>query len=114
MKPARKGGQLPHPPAEMSPPQDSRTVELRAGFELDSAYREMRRAELLLEQMESFVPPAPEIIDARQVLELASTLYRKSYQAYTVAQHLRAAEYAVAVKDLLRAVEKFYNIAITP
>ncbi|HEY66890.1 MAG TPA: hypothetical protein G4N97_01290 [Thermoflexia bacterium] len=93
-------------------PRDPRAEALRAGFELDGSYREMRRAELVLQQMESFAPQAPEIADARQVLNIASALYRKSYQAYNAGQYLRAAEYAVAVKDLMRAIDKFYNVSI--
>ncbi len=73
----------------------------------------MRRAELMIQQMESFSPEAPESIDAQRVLSIASELYQESYQAYSASQYLRAAEYAVAVKDLMRAIDKFYNIAIT-
>ena len=67
----------------------------------------------MLQRMESFVPQATEIADARQVLDIASALYRKSFRAYSEGQYLQAAEYAVAVKDLTRVVVKFYNVAIT-
>lgn len=111
--PLTPGGSPSAPPGGASPPRDPQAEALRAGFELDSAYREMRRAELMLQQMESFAPQAPETADAKQVLDLASALHRKAYQAYSAGQYLRAAEYAVAVKDLMRAIDKFYNVAIT-
>jgi hypothetical protein len=66
----------------------------------------------LLKQIESFAPQAPEITDAQQVLALASSLHRTAYQAYNNGRYLRAAEYAVAVKDLMRAIDKFYNVAL--
>ncbi len=64
----------------------------------------------MIQQMSS---PSVEADDAQRVLGIASELYQKSYRAYQDAQYLRSAEYAVAVKDLMRAIDKFYNVAIT-
>jgi hypothetical protein len=93
---------------------DPRAESLRAGFELDSAYREMRRAELMIQQMETATPQSPEIADARELFAFASTFHRKAYQAYEAEQFRPAAEYAVAVKDIMRAIDKLYNIVMMP
>ena len=82
----------------------------RAGFELDSAYRELRRADFMIQQMESREPGALEVADARQMFEIASRLYQVAFRARQEGRHLKAAEYSVAVKDLMRAIDKFYNV----
>jgi len=64
----------------------------------------------MLQQMETRNPNAPEVADARQVFDLASRLYQTAFQARQTGQNLKAAEYAVAVKDLMRALDKFYNV----
>lgn len=66
----------------------------------------------MIQQLESFSPETPESANAQQVLNIAFRIYKESYQAYNAGQYLRAAEYAVAVKDLMRAIDKFYNVAI--
>jgi hypothetical protein len=93
---------------------DPRAEALRAGFELDSAYRDLRRAELMIQQMETMTAPSPEIVDAKQLFEFASAFHRKAYQAYEAGQYRPAAEYAVAVKDMMRAIDKLYNIVMMP
>lgn len=103
-------GSFTLPPAPQGSPHDPRAEALRAGFELDSAYRDMRRAELIHQQMEAFAPQMSETGDVGQILELASALHREAYQAYSAGSFLRAAEYAVAVKDLMRAIDKLYNV----
>ncbi len=95
-------------------PIDPRAEALRAGFELDSAYRDLRRAELMIQQMETMTAPSPELDDARQLFEFASAFHRKAYQAYEAGQYRPAAEYAVAVKDIMRAIDKLYNIVMMP
>jgi len=105
--PPAGGPPAPPPPG---PPHDPQAEAFRAGFELDSAYRDLRRGALMVQQMETYAPQAPEIADARQVFEIASRLYQTAFQARQVGQHLKAAEYAVAVKDLMRALDKFYNV----
>ena len=107
-------GAVPPPPPPPAIPLDPRAEALRAGFELDSAYRELRRAELMIQQMESMAPPAPEIDDAKQLFDIASAFHRKAYQAYEAGDYRPAAEYAVAVKDMMRAIDKLYNIVMTP
>ena len=92
------------------PPRDPRAESFRAGFELDSAYRELRRADLMLQQMEAHNPDAQETALAREVFELASRLYREAFNARQREENSKAAEYAVAVKDLMRAMDKFYNV----
>ena len=67
----------------------------------------------MLQQMETLVPHSPEIADTKQVIEIASALHRKAYQAYDAGRSLKAVEYAVAVKDMMRAVDKLYNAAMT-
>ncbi len=64
----------------------------------------------MVQQMETQNLNAPEVADARQVFDLASRLYHSAFQARQAGQNLKAAEYAVAVKDLMRAVDKFYNV----
>ncbi len=64
----------------------------------------------MVQQMEIQNPNAPEVADARQVFEVASRLYQVAFQARQAGQNLKAAEYSVAVKDLMRAVDKFYNV----
>ena len=64
----------------------------------------------MVQQMETHNPNAPEIADARQVFDIASRLYQTAFQARQAGQNLKAAEYSVAVKDLMRAIDKFYNV----
>ena len=111
--PSPLAGAPPPPPAPGGRfPRDPQAEALRAGFELDGAYREMHRAELMVQQVESLSPGAPECARARQLLGIASELYHEAHQAYRASQYLRAAEYAVAIKDLMRAIDKFYNVAV--
>ncbi len=84
---------------------------MRATFELDSAYREMRRGELMVQQIETAHPQTWEAHYAAQVRDLAFQFYRTANEAQRAAQYFRAAEYAVAVKDLMRAIDKLYNVA---
>jgi hypothetical protein len=111
----------PPPPGVAAPPHlppgapiDPRAEALRAGFELDSAYRDLRRAELMIQQMETMTTPSPELDDAKQLFDIASAFHRKAYQAYETEQYRPAAEYAVAVKDITRAIDKLYNIVMMP
>ncbi|NPA93285.1 MAG: hypothetical protein GXO56_06365 [Chloroflexi bacterium] len=65
--------------------------------------------------MESLVPHhTAEIAEARAVLNMAETFYQKAHRAYQEGRARHAAEYAVAVKDLMRAVDKIYNIVMMP
>ncbi len=89
---------------------DPQAEAYRAGFELDSAYRELRRADLMIQQMEMRNANAPEVADARQIFEIASRLYQVAFSSRQAGQNLKAAEYSVAVKDLMRAIDKFYNV----
>ena len=108
--PPAPGAMPPPPPA--APLADARAQALRAGFELDSAYRELRRAELMIQQMENHAASASQLEDAHQLFAMASAFHRKAYQAYEAGRPGPAAEYAVAVKDILRAMDKLYNIVM--
>ncbi len=69
----------------------------------------------MVQQMESLAPQqSAEIADARAVLNLAEAFYQKAYRAYQEGRSRHAAEYAVAVKDLMRAVDKIYNVVMMP
>lgn len=117
--PPPPGGAPPPPPPPggappPGPPRDPQAEAFRARFELDGAYRDLRRGAIMLQQMEARNPEAQELEDARQVFEIASRLYQTAFQAHQAGQNLKAAEYSVAVKDLMRAIDKFYNVMFTP
>ncbi len=69
----------------------------------------------MIQQMESLaLQHTTEIADARAVLNIAENFYQKAYRAYQEGRARHAAEYAIAVKDLMRAVDKIYNIVMMP
>ncbi len=86
---------------------------MRARFEQESAYRDLRRGNLMLQYIETHRPNSVEAGYAAQLLDLGSRLYQTAYEAYRAGEYYRAAEYAVAVKDLMRAIDKLYNVAMT-
>ena len=64
----------------------------------------------MLQQMEAHAPQAPETADARQIFTLASSFYQMAFRARQEGQYYKAAEYAVAVKDMMRALDKCYHV----
>jgi len=101
----------PHhaPPAPL--PRFGHGDAVRARLEQDDAYRELRRGELLAQQIGSDPATPVEARYAAQLVALAASLYHTSHIAYGKGEYRRAAEYAVAVKDLMRAVDKLHNAA---
>ncbi len=86
---------------------------MRAQFEQESAYRDLRRASLMVQYVESTRPDSPEAAYATRLLELGSHLYQTGYEAFQAGDYYRAAEYAVAVKDITRAIDKMYNVSMS-
>ncbi len=108
-------GEAPLPPRSRMwtpPPRDPQAELLRASVEMDGAYRDLRRAEIMVTQLEETYPGGVESQHARAIIDMATTLYMESQRAYQAREGFRAAEYAVAVRDLMRAVDEFYNAAI--
>ncbi len=104
--PPPPGGAPPPPP----PPGDPQAEAYRAAFELDSAYRDLRRGDVMLQQMQPCIARQPDLAAAQEVFALASRLYQMAFSARQQGQPYRAAEYAVAVKDMMRALDKFYHV----
>lgn len=85
---------------------------MRARFEQESAYRDLRRGSLMVQQIETSRPGSQEAQYAAQLLDMGSRLYQSAYEAYMAGDYYRAAEYAVAVKDVMRAIDKMYNVVV--
>ncbi len=100
-------GPLPPPPGH-PPVQDEK---LRARFELDSAYRDLRKGELVVQQIETYLPDNEESSFGRQLLDTASSIYQAAYRNFQEGSYFKAAEYSVAVKDIMRGIDKFYHTA---
>ncbi len=83
---------------------------MRARFEQESAYRDLRRGSVMAQYVETTRPGSPEAVYAARLVELGSQLYQTGYEAYVAGDYYRAVEYAVAVKDVMRAVDKMYNV----
>gem|GEM_PF-2272229 len=103
--------QGPPPPPPPHDPAHMQNDRLRARFELDSAYRDLRRGELIVQQIEIYLPSAEEATFGKALLKTASKIYQAAYKSYQNESFFRAAEYSVAVKDLMRGIDKFYNTA---
>lgn len=101
-------GHPPPPPHAHQPMQDER---LRARFELDSAYRELRKGELMVQQIETYLPDSDEAVFGRQLMGTAALVYQSAYKSFQSGTFFKAAEYSVAVKDILRGIDKFYRTA---
>ncbi len=104
---------LPHqgeegPPPPHPPLQDEKR---RARFELDSAYRDLRRGELIVQQIETYLPDSQEATFGRQILGIAADIYQTAYKNFQNDSFYKASEYSVSVKDLMRGIEKFYHTA---
>ncbi|NOY09706.1 MAG: hypothetical protein GXP33_12795 [Spirochaetes bacterium] len=102
------GPNAPPPPHD---PEHLQNERLRARFELDSAYRDLRRGELIVQQIETYLPSTEETSFGRKLLDIASEIYQSAYRNYQKESFFKAAEYSVAVKDLMRGIDKFYNAA---
>ena len=94
------------------PPHDPQAELLRASVELDGAYRDLRHAEIMVVQQEEACPGTTEAQHARALINMATTLYLESQRAYQANEGFRAAEVAVAVRDLMRAIDKLYNATL--
>jgi len=70
----------------------------------------MRRADLLVQEIENAEPGTLVAAYVRQLFDTAFFLYRAAHRAYQQGQRLQAAEYAAATKDVMRAIDKLYNI----
>ncbi len=113
------GGSLPpvpgHPPEGPLPPPPGhppvQDEKLRARFELDSAYRDLRKGELVVQQIETYLPDNEEASFGRQLLNTASSIYQAAYRNFQEESYFKAAEYSVAVKDIMRGIDKFYHTA---
>ncbi len=96
------------PPHGHPPMQDEK---LRARFELDSAYRDLRKGELIVQQIETYLSESEEALFGRQLLETATAIYQSAYRGFQDESYFKAAEYSVAVKDVMRGIDKFYHTA---
>lgn len=105
----------PGPPPGGGPPSPDRppvqNEMLRARFELDSAYRDLRKGELIVQQIETYLPEAEEAAFGRQLLDIASAIYQSAYKNFQNKSFFKASEYSVSVKDLMRGIDKFYHTA---
>ncbi len=95
----------PPPPHHHPVPQDEKR---RARFELDSAYRELRRGELTVQQIETYLPDSKEAVFGRKILETASDIYQSAIENFQNNSFFKASEFSVSVKDLMRGIDKFY------
>ncbi len=80
---------------------------MRAAFEQESAYRDLRRGAVMLQQIEGRGEAGA---FAAQIYELASQVYRAAHEARQRGESYRAAELFVAVKDMMRALDKMYHV----
>ncbi len=99
----------PLPPGGGPPPHPDE--KLRARFELDSAYRDLRKGELIVQQIETYLPKAEEALFGRQLLDIAAAIYQSAYKQFQNKSFFKASEYSVSVKDLMRGIDKFYHTA---
>ena len=102
-----EGGPPPHPHGH----PHLQDEKLRARFELDSAYRDLRKGELIVQQIETYLPDSQEALFGRQLLDIAASIYQSAYKNFQNDFFFKASEYSVSVKDLMRGIDKFYHTA---
>ena len=105
----KKNFENSHIPPHLPLPLHMQDEKFRARFELDSAYRDLRRGELIMQQIEISLPQAERVRLGRRLLVLASDIYQSAYKKYQHRFYYDASEYAAAVKDLMRGMDKLYN-----
>ncbi len=108
--PPAPGAPTPPPPAPGTPPpppMPSQAEAMRAAFEQESAYRDLRRGAVMLQQIEGRGEAGA---FAAQIYELASQVYRAAHEARQRGEAYRAAELFIAVKDMMRALDKMYHV----
>ncbi len=81
LPPVSPAGPAPHPVPPHDPEQ-MQNEKFRARFELNSAYRDLRRGELILQQIETYLPYTAEASFSRKLLETASEIYQTAYKNY--------------------------------
>ncbi len=99
------------PPPPFPPHPSVQDEKLRARFELDSAYRELHKGEMIVQQIEMYMPESEEAVFSRQILKIAASIYQSAYKSFQSKSFFKASEYSVSVKDLMRGVDKFYHTA---
>ena len=67
----------------------------------------------MVQHVEATRPGSPEAQYAAQMLDMASRLYQTAYEAHQGGDYYRAAEYFVAVKDMMRAIDEMYNVVVS-